>query len=954
MTGAHVRNPPNRPRLTPAPRSGYPRGPTREKPMDSDTPVRDEQPDRVTPFPRRVPFGPWCPGVLPSDVRRAALLERLLIVLIPVTVVCGAFQWWVRPSAGLHFLLVLGAAGLGVMALVLNRMNCYREAALIVSSLPTVGSLLSLVLTPSEFIAFAYPTVGVLFAGLFLSTKTSGVLGLLNIGLLLLLPLVQPAHSYAVVAAAIGFNLFVPILVVAGSRNRRQEEEDRQKVLVESEERWRSLITYHPDPITISVNGRYRFVNSACLELFGAAALEEVVGHPPTRFAHPDSHELTKTRLEQVSAGARTEPLPFRVLGLGGEERRVEASSVPINHPDGPAAVTVLRNITEQWVAEQQLKDSEARYRAIVEHAPEAIVVVCARTGRFVECNGNADRLFGLPGEELGKTTPVSVSPAMQPSGGDSAVQWAGYMQRALAHESCDFEWWFTGVNGVVPCEVHLVRIPSGDAPLIRGSITDVSEKKAAEAALRASESQYRKLVETMNDGLVAVDQDMRITVLNDRSREIFGVDGDLTGRSLLEFVDPDQQEILIQQHALRQKGYSDPYDLRARKLDGTPIEIVVSPSVLNDAEGNYAGSLGVIRDVTKTRKLEAERRSAEAKIRTIVEHASDLITVLDRRGRIVFESPSLERMLGYRPEELLGRFVTEFVHEDDITEVNRALMRGAQSPGVPAQVEVRLRHKDGSWRIVEAVGQVLTESLDDWQVVVVSRDITERRRLESELLQISNREQRSFGQDLHDGMGQVLVGARLYAAGLAKRLEGRSAEDADGAREIGRMLDEAHDLARALARGLSPVSLEEGGLSSALYDLAKGVGRIHGVECSVSLTEPIPLHDLDAATHLYRIAQEALTNAARHAGASRIDVMLKETDQLLTLTVRDDGHGIGAGGRGNSGMGIPIMRKRASMLRGSLQVSSDTSGTEIVCEFPKQADYDDLAISPSDVSFSA
>jgi len=888
------------------------------------------------------------------DVRRAALLDRLLLVLIPITLVCGAFQWWVRPSAGLHFLLVLGAAALAGMALVLNRMNCYREAALIVSALPSVGSLLSLILTPTEFIAFAYPSVGVLLAGLFLSTRTSGLLGLLNIGLLLMLPLVQDYHSFAAVAAAIGFNLFVPILVVAGSRNRQQEEDDRQKELVESEERWRSLIIHHPDPITISIDGRYQFVNATCLELFGAQALEEVVGQHATRFAHPESHDVLQARIGQVNSGRRTEPLPFRVVGLDGEERRVEASSVPVNHPEGPAAVTVLRNVTEQWVAEQQLKDSEARYRAIVEHAPEAIVVVNANTGRFVECNGNADRLFGLPGEELGKRTPEMVSPAQQPSGGDSALRWAGYMQRALANESCDFEWWFTGPEGIVPCEVHLVRIPSHDVPLIRGSITDVTEKKAAEAALRSSEAKHRQLVETMNDGLVAVDRDMRITVLNDRSREIFGVKGDLTGRSLLEFVDPDQQEVLTQQHALRQSGYSDPYELRARRLDGTPIEVVVSPSRLNDADGNYVGSFGVIRDVTETKRLEAKRRSAEAKIRTIVEHASDLITVLDGRGRIVFESPSLERMLGYRPEEILGRFVTEFVHEDDVDEVNRALMKGAQSPGVPARVEVRLLHKDGSWPIVEAVGQVLTESLDDWQVVVVSRDITERRRLESELLQISNREQRSFGQDLHDGMGQVLVGARLYAAGLAKRLEGRSAEDARGAREIGRMLDEAHDLARALARGLSPVSLEEGGLSSALYDLVSGVGRIHGVECSVSLAESIPLHDLDAATHVYRIAQEALTNAARHAGASRIEVRLDASGDTLTLSVRDDGCGIEGGRRGATGMGIPIMRKRASMLRGSLLVESDSSGTEITCAFPAQPAGDELALTPGNVSFSA
>lgn len=888
----------------------------------------------------RSPGGPfsllecWPPS---QSTHRAILLNRLLAVLIPIGVACALIQWWARPSAESHFYVVLGAAVAASMAYVLNRMDCYRQAALLMAAVPCVASWVSLWLTPDEFIAFAYPVVGVIVASVLLNGRTAVFFTALNVAGLLLLPLFQPVHSYTAVSAAIGFNLFVPILMVAGMTTRYREERDRREALLESEERWRNLIEYHPDPISISQNGEFMYVNSAALDLLGATSPEQIVGRPIADFVHVSSREDIASRTGMVAEGRRTEPHPFRVMGLDGKERRVEASSVPMTFGDSVAALTVIRNVTEQWMAERGLKESEAKYRAIVEHAPEAIVVIDVATGCFVDCNTNAEELFGLGGARMAASGPIERSPETQPDGTPSAKSWERRIGRALEGKTYAFEWTFAGPAGLVPCEVRLVRLPSLKGVLVRGSITDISTKKQSEAALRASEQRYRTLIDAMGDGLVAVDKERRITLVNSRFREMFRAVGELKGKSLLELVDPEGQAVLQAQAALRSQGISEPYEMAGRRMDGQKIEVRVTPSIIRDENGEYVGSFGVIRDITESNRIERERNLIEAKIRSVVENASDVITVLDQEGRIVFESPSLERMLGYHPLELMGRLVTEFIHDDDVPRVERALYEGAQSPGVPLQIEIRLRHKDGSWRRVEAVGKVLPESLDDWQVVVHTRDITERRRLEHELLAISSREQRRFGQDLHDGMGQILVGARLHAAGLEKRLTAQGADEAELVRVIGTMLDEAHAQARALARSLSPVNLEEGGLLSGLEDLASGLRRIYGVECTLT-AGAIEIDDEDTATHLYRIAQEAATNAVRHGNPTQIDLSIEQDDVLTTLKVSDNGTGIDPDAMGRGGMGIPLMRRRATFLSGVLNVSSEPGSTIVTCAFARGA----------------
>lgn len=217
--------------------------------------------------------------------------------------------------------------------------------------------------------------------------------------------------------------------------------------------------------------------------------------------------------------------------------------------------------------------------------------------------------------------------------------------------------------------------------------------------------------------------------------------------------------------------------------------------------------------------------------------------------------------------------------------------------------------------------------------------DITERTRMRKEILEISNFEQRRIGQDLHDSVGQLLTGAGLYVAAMEQQLLKKGSPEATQAAEIGEVIEEALTQTRMLARGLSPIRMGSNGLRTALKDLTRGMERIYGVRCPLSCPFNVFVEDLEVATHVYRIAQEALNNAMKHGRASRIEVTLAHRNGTMTLTVKDNGRGVPEPNECLEGMGLCIMKYRARMIHGILEVRRGTEGgTVVTCEFPTNA----------------
>jgi signal transduction histidine kinase len=211
-------------------------------------------------------------------------------------------------------------------------------------------------------------------------------------------------------------------------------------------------------------------------------------------------------------------------------------------------------------------------------------------------------------------------------------------------------------------------------------------------------------------------------------------------------------------------------------------------------------------------------------------------------------------------------------------------------------------------------------------------RDITERKRLEQEILEVSGRERQSIGRDLHDGLGQELTGVALMLRGLAKRVQQRCPEALGPVNEIVGLVNQSIESARSLARGLLPVRTETGGLVFALRELASRSRDLYGLEVNFH-AEVWPELNLEeaAASHLYRIAQEALTNAARHGHATLVDIFLLVTSNTFLLRITDNGEGIQVPTSPFPGMGLKIMKYRAGMIGARFEISlNEPRGTVV------------------------
>ena len=208
-----------------------------------------------------------------------------------------------------------------------------------------------------------------------------------------------------------------------------------------------------------------------------------------------------------------------------------------------------------------------------------------------------------------------------------------------------------------------------------------------------------------------------------------------------------------------------------------------------------------------------------------------------------------------------------------------------------------------------------------------------ERRRLERELLEISDRELNRLGHDLHDGLGQQLTALELFSAGLAGEVPASAPKLAKSLKALGGQIRGIIHQARLLSHGLAPVALQGGGLMNALRELADGTTAMTKIACEFTCEPPVQVADATVATHLYRIAQEAVNNALKHSKTKKIRVSLTQNKLQMVLTVRDDGCGFSHPALNHDGMGLRVMRYRADLIGAKLGIAGESGqGTSITC----------------------
>jgi PAS domain S-box-containing protein len=494
---------------------------------------------------------------------------------------------------------------------------------------------------------------------------------------------------------------------------------------------------------------------------------------------------------------------------------------------------------------------------------------------------------------------------------------------------------WFVSRGRATACDAM------GRTVRIAGVTIDIDARKRMELALRDSETRLEAAIWGADLGLWdwKLEDDSLVWLSNWPTR--YGIDPAVRPVRRDEWISRvhvlDRQKYAAEDHALIYDGNNTAEsDYRILSSSGDWRWVNVRTRVIErDAAGKALRIVGACIDVDSRRRAEQMLRTQAVILDTMREGV--VLVALD--GRIVFTNPAFDRLFDRRSEELIGFSVLDLLNSRQVQAPAVVLEGLLEQRGRGGKRDMLFRRRDGS----QFAGEVLSAEIELWgekRILIVVQDVSERKQLESEIIEITNRERRRLGADLHDGLGQELTGISLMLRSLAKRT-GLAAFDAvPELDEIIALVNHAIQSARKMALGISPVTLERGGLLPALQTLI-GWSRVsYNVEVRLRLSMRSPLRiGESAAAHLYLIVQEAVNNAVKHGRARSITVTLRSNRALVSLSITDDGLGIADYPARGAGMGLKLMEYRSTVMGGVMKIKRlRYGGTRIRSVSPQDA----------------
>jgi PAS domain S-box-containing protein len=375
----------------------------------------------------------------------------------------------------------------------------------------------------------------------------------------------------------------------------------------------------------------------------------------------------------------------------------------------------------------------------------------------------------------------------------------------------------------------------------------------------------------------------------------------------------------------------------RVLARDGRTVWFHCEAKMIRRTDGRPWFIHGVGFDITELKRTEEALQEERNVVSAILHTVGALVVVLDPEGRIVRFNRACEQTSGYSFAEVQGKYFWDLCVIPEEAERFKIIVEQLRMDHSAKDYETSWVTRDGAQRLI-AWSSTLLPGGDGKPAYLIATgiDITERKRLEKAILEISADEQRRIGQDLHDGLGQHLTGIAFMTKVQEQKLAEKGLTEAVEAARIVRLVNEAINKTRELAHGLLPVVAESQGLMSALQRWAVEVEDVFNISCEFRCDRPVLIHDAIMSTHLYRIAQEAVNNAMRHGHASEILITLSTGNEHGTLVIEDDGSGLLETAANHSGMGLQIMNYRARMIGGSLTVQGGKiRGTVVTCIFP-------------------
>jgi len=456
---------------------------------------------------------------------------------------------------------------------------------------------------------------------------------------------------------------------------------------------------------------------------------------------------------------------------------------------------------------------------------------------------------------------------------------------------------------------------------------------------LRRSEQEKTAILDAMFEFIVLLDDDLKILWTNKAVNRQFGLEPDqLRGNYCY---------VLFANLSKPCKGCS------AQK-------VMESGEAIMDADKSFLGRSWAIRhypmkgekkvlvaytDITEKKATEkalqeeqmqkdallAHLRESEEKYKMIFQDSRDAIVIITKEGKIVAANKAFLEIFGISEEELDRVNMWDLVV---LSKKKNKFIDDVEKKISVIDYPARMKKKDGTTidcLVTSSVKYANDGSISGYQGII--RDVTLKKKLEREVLEISERERREIGHNLHDSLGQLLTGIALKSKSVSQTLAKKSIPEAKELQRIMDLANKAISQTRLLINGIVPASLEAGGILAAIRDVAITIKSLYDIPCEVYSNDPEMDLDNVTANQLYRIAQEAGLNAAKHSKASRISITLDRVDGKVILAIEDDGVGFSLDSALYEGRGLHIMNYRARMLDATLRIEKrEEKGMSVTC----------------------
>jgi len=518
-----------------------------------------------------------------------------------------------------------------------------------------------------------------------------------------------------------------------------------EEALRESEEKYRTLVEHSEDGVVIVQDERLVFVNRALSAMIGYPE-EELLGHSVEEFIAPeDLGTVMVLHRERMSGKQVPSSYEYSLLHRDGRTRVATKMIAGTAMFRGrPALIATFHNVTEERKRGEVLRESEERYRNFIANASEGIfridfiqpVIIDQPYDQIVqdiaehaiigEVNVALASMYGLRPEAMTGRPVRDFAP-------NCGTQMADLLNtpeyRIIEREEEE-----VSANGepVYIVESFFGVVQDGILQRVWGVQRNITDRKRAEDARRESEERFRALVETTSDFIWEVGADGAYTYISPKIRDVLGYDPEeMIGKTPFDLMPPDEAARVAAEFNRFVEARQPFAAMENKNVHKNGIVVILETSGVPwfAKDGTFAGYRGIDRDITERKRVEDALRENEKRLRLITENMADQVSQIDKNRTILYISPSVERLMGYRPEELIGQTVTDYIHPDDTERVVRETRAAIDRHLLSVRLEYRYRHKNGEYHWFESESRILYDERGEYSgAVFASRDITDRK----------------------------------------------------------------------------------------------------------------------------------------------------------------------------------------------------------------------------------